>query len=453
MADDPVFRAGGLASGLDTNSIIDGLTKLESRPLDMLRTQQTGFKTQVSLIGSLVSKIGTLYSAAKALSDNGALGVKTTSTNTDFSATATANASSGSYTVSVQELATSAQKRTAAFGASTAAVRGGTLEVKVQGQSYGTITMTDGEQLSDVANDIKGLGAPVNISILSNGSGSTYLSITNKNTGFTTPDKTTALELIETTDPLATKGQTLGFSVAHDATNAQFTVDHLAFTRQSNTVTDAIPGASLQLKAKSNTDEQLTMDYDTAATATNLQKFVDAYNDIITTVHTAQTVPAGTDRGATLAGDSTVRGLIGSLQGVITSTVSGLGNVRTMADLGLKTNFQDGTISVDSTKLATAISLDASAVNKVFSDSLTGVSAQAFNLSQKYTGVIDGVLTSRKKGLNDAIKRMDGDADKLQARIDAFKNNLVIQFSAMEQLVGGLKATGNFLTQQQAQPK
>ena len=55
MADDPVFRAGGLASGLDTNSIIDGLTKLEQRPLDRLKTQQDGFKTQVSLIGQLVS--------------------------------------------------------------------------------------------------------------------------------------------------------------------------------------------------------------------------------------------------------------------------------------------------------------------------------------------------------------------------------------------------------------
>jgi hypothetical protein len=87
MADDPVFRAGGLASGLDTNAIIDGLTKLEQRPLDRLRTQQTGFKTQVSLIGTLVSKIGTFYSAAKALSEGGALGVKITSTNTDFTAT------------------------------------------------------------------------------------------------------------------------------------------------------------------------------------------------------------------------------------------------------------------------------------------------------------------------------------------------------------------------------
>src|SRR5258708_27509186 len=241
MADDPVFRAGGLASGLDTNSIIDGLTKLEQRPLDRLKTQQDGFKTQVSLIGQLVSKIGSFYTAAKAIGDAGALGVKTTSVNQDFVATPTANASAGSYTVSVQELATAAQKRATAFTDASSPVRGGTLQVKVQGQDYGTITITDGETLQDVANDVKGLGAPVNISILSNGTGSTYLSITNKNTGFSTADTTGALQLIETSDPLATQGHALGFTVAHDASNASFTVDHLVFTRPSNTVADAIP--------------------------------------------------------------------------------------------------------------------------------------------------------------------------------------------------------------------
>jgi len=453
MADDPVFRAGGLASGLDTNSIIDGLTKLEQRPLDRLKTQQDGFKTQVSLIGQLVSKIGSFYTAAKAIGDAGALGVKTTSVNQDFVATPTANASAGSYTVSVQELATAAQKRATAFTDASSPVRGGTLQVKVQGQDYGTITITDGETLQDVANDVKGLGAPVNISILSNGTGSTYLSITNKNTGFSTADTTGALQLIETSDPLATQGHALGFTVAHDASNASFTVDHLVFTRQSNTVADAIPGTTLQLKGKTGTDEQLTMDYDTSATAANIQKFVDAYNDIVTTIKKDQTISAGADRNSTLVGDSTMRSLLSNLQSVITTQVSGLAGVRNMADLGLKTNYQDGTISIDSTKLASAISTDASAVNKIFNDPLTGIGAQVFNLSRKFTGVIDGVLTSRTKGLNDAIKRIDGDTAKMQARIDAFKANLVTQFTAMEKLVGDLKATGNFLSQQTAPSK
>ena len=41
MATTPVFRAGGLASGLDTNSIIDQLVNIESRPLTVLKAKQS----------------------------------------------------------------------------------------------------------------------------------------------------------------------------------------------------------------------------------------------------------------------------------------------------------------------------------------------------------------------------------------------------------------------------
>src|SRR5438270_453902 len=115
MADTPLFQVGGLASGLDTQSIIDGLTKIEQQPLDALRTQQTDFKTQVSVIGQLVGKIQTLQQAAKALSSNGTVGVKATTVNTDFTATPSAQTQAGSYQVSVQSLATAAQQRTVGF--------------------------------------------------------------------------------------------------------------------------------------------------------------------------------------------------------------------------------------------------------------------------------------------------------------------------------------------------
>ena len=452
MADEAFFRAGGLASGLDTNSIIDGLTKLEQRPLDLLRKRQDGFKSQISLIGTLTSKIAAFYTASKALSDGGALGVKATSTNTDFTATPTSTSSAGSYNVSVQKLAVAEQMRATPFTADTAPVRGGTLEVKVQGTSYGTITIADGDTLATVAANIRSLGAPVNVSVLSNGTGSTYLSVTNKNTGYTTPTSATALELVETTNPLATQGHTLGFTEATPAVNAEFTIDSLVFTRQSNTISDAIPGTTLQLKAKTDTIEKLTLDYDTGATATNLQKFVDAYNDIMKTAQEQVKLGgANSDRNSTLAGDSTVKTLISSIQGVLTSAVSGLGGVRALADLGVKTDYQTGLLSVDTTKLASAIATDASAVNKIFSDTLTGIGALAFNLNRKFTSILGGLFSERTKSLNNSIRQMDSDAERMQARVDAFKKNLIMQFSAMEKVVSGLKATGNFLSQQSTQ--
>ena len=445
MADTPFFSVGGLASGLDTTSIIDGLTKLEQQPLDALRAQQTGFKTQVSLIGGLVSKITALQSAAQSLSANGAVGMKATSVNTDFTATPSSKTQAGAYSVSVQTLATAAQKRSAAFTADTAPVTGGTLTLNVGGVAYDPITITDGMSLSDVAGAVRGLGAPVSAVILNDGTRS-YLSITNLNSGFTGTDNTSALQISESYT--GTQGQKLAMAVTHDASNATFTIDGLQFTRQSNTVTDAIPGTTLALKAQTNTIEKLTLDNDSAKTALNLQSFVSAYNDIITAVSTQLTSGGGnTDRNSTLAGDSTLRSLVSGIQGLLT-TVTGSGTVRTMADIGIKTNFQDGTISLDSAKLGAALQANSSAVNALFSQATTGIGAAAKSLSDRYTNVVDGLFISRTKNLNTRIKQMDSDADRLQIRVDDFRTNLTAQFTAMEQIVAGLKSAGNFLTQQ-----
>ena len=448
MADTPFFSVGGLASGLDTASIIDGLTKLEQRPLDTLRAQQDGFRTQVSLIGQLVGKIKTLQTAAQTLADSGTVGMKTTSTNTDFTAVGSAKSQAGTYTISVQDLATSAQKRSAAFGSDTAKVTGGTLTFTVGGVAYDPITITDGMALSDVAGAIRGLGAPISAVVLNDGT-SSYLSITNLNTGYSGTDPTTALQITE--NYTGSQGQQLAMGTySHDATNSKFTIDGLPFTRQSNTVTDALPGTSLTLKAKTNTQEKLTLDVDSAKTALNLQNFVTAYNDIINTVSTQLGKGGGnTDRSSTLAGDSTLRSLVSAVQGLVTTTVTN-GSIRSLADIGIKTNFLDGTLTLDSGKLGAALQANSAGVNNLFAQATTGMGAVTKALGDRYTNVVDGMFTSRTKNLNSRIKQMDSDAERMQLRVDAFKQNLTAQFTAMEKVVAGLKASGSFLSQQMA---
>jgi flagellar hook-associated protein 2 len=450
MADAPLFSVGGLASGLDTASIIDGLTKIEQQPLDALRTQQTGFKTQVSLIGQLVGKINALQSAAKSLASGGVVGVKTTSANTDFTATASSQTQAGNYAVSVQTLATAAQQRTGGFLPDVdgnTPVTGGTLSFTVQGKTYDPITISDGENLADVAGDIRALGAPISAVVLNDGTRQ-YLSITNLDTGFSGTDASTALQINETST--GTQGQALGFTSIHDASNATFTIDKLQFTRQSNTVTDALPGTTLSLKGQTNTTESLTFSNDSATTALNLQNFVNAYNDIITTVAAQQSAGGGnTDRNSTLAGNSTLRSLVADVQGLMTSVI-GAGSVRTLADVGLKTNFQDGTLTIDSGKLGSALQANPQAINDIFSHATTGIGASVQTLTDRYTNVIDGLFTTSTKSLNTRISQMDTQADSMAARIADFKANLTAQFTAMEQIVSGLKTTGNFLNSQSA---
>ena len=76
MATSPIFTSTGIASGIDWGPMIDQLVTLESAPITALQQKQAAYRTQISDLGTLTSKISALQTAAKALGDNGVLSVK-----------------------------------------------------------------------------------------------------------------------------------------------------------------------------------------------------------------------------------------------------------------------------------------------------------------------------------------------------------------------------------------
>lgn len=443
----PSFSAGGLASGLDTNSIIEQLVTLESRPITQLQTQQTGLKTQLSQLGNIISKLTALRTAADALSKDGALAVSTASTNTSFSATPGSSAAAGRYSVQVQTLARAAKVRSAGL-LETDTVAAGTLQLSVAGVSYGPITVAEGSTLGDVADQLRASGAPVSVAVLFDGTRS-YLSVTARDTGYAAdlaPED--ALAMTFAVDPTS-GGVDPAFATIQQAQNATFTVDGLQFTRSSNTVADAIPGTTLTLKTQGGAEEELLLSNDVTGTQQKLQTFVDAYNDVVKLVQSQLAVNENTDRSTSLAGDAAVRDLQSQLQR-LTASVVGDGTVRSLADLGLKTA-RDGTLSIDATALGRAISNDASAVNAIFQTADTGLGAVVRTLVERETRSVDGLLTLDQKRLNDGVARIDTQIAAAQRRIEAYRKMLVAQFTAMEKTVSALKATGNYLTQMSTQ--
>jgi len=450
------ITTGGLASGLDTNSIIDKLVQIESQQIALLQQQQTGVRSQVSALGDLASKLGALQTAAQALSDSGALGVKSTSSNTTFSAAATSSALPGSFSVNVQQLATNARSRSQAFA--TDAIRGGTLSLSVRGTSY-QVTVQDGVTLAEAAYAIRQSGAPVSANVLDDGLGNKVLSITARDSGYPQTGLPSAALGIAF-NATGALGTAPAFTTT-DAQNAHLVVDGLTFERTSNTVADVVPGASLTLSSVSagvtppalpggdpsgGTAETLTLATDATTTQTKLKGFVDAYNALMSAVQRQLNVSQSADRGASLAGDSTVRNLQGRLQALISSSATGAPNgIRSLADLGVKTG-RDGTLSIDSTTLSSALGKDASAVNAIFSTSGTGMAAVMSAMSTTFTRSGDGLLTVRQDNLNSQIKRLTDSMTAQQKRVEVYRQTLVKQFTAMENVVSQMKSMGSFLS-------
>jgi len=442
---DATFSVGGLASGLDTNAIIDKLVQAESRQLALLRKRQTGYQAQVSALGAIATQLSALEAAARSLGDGGALGLTVAGSPAAFQASPGARAAAGSWSVQVTELASAAKWRSTGFAAG-ATFAAGTLALTVQGQPYG-VALAAGSTLADVAGAIQRSGAPVSVSVLSSG-GLSYLALTARDTGYPAGGPASAALSVDT--GVGTAGAALGLASLQVAANAAFTADGLAFSSASNLISDAIPGVTLTLRAKGGAAEPLTLQADAPATQAKLQAFAAAYNGVLSLVQKSLAVTAQTDRAATLAGDSTLRYLQSRLQGLISTQVPGSSQVTSLADLGFKTA-RDGSLSIDSDVLSSALARDPAAVGAIFSTSTSGMGDVVSAVVHSYVNPADGLLAVRQSGVNQTLRALRDDQARWETRIAAYREGLVQRFTAMETAVSQLKNLGSYLNTQSIQ--
>lgn len=440
------FSVGGLASGLDTNSIIDQLVKIESSSVTTAQNRQSAYQSQISQLGDLTSKLQTLASAVSAFKTGGALSLSQVGTASGFNATPGASATAGTYSMTVDSLATAAKARSAQFTSAGSLVSGGTLDLTVNG-TVTSINLSDGMTLAEAAKAINDSGAMVGATVLES-NGAAYLSLTNKNTGFT-PGQPAASGLVINEITTGSAGQSLGLAITQPATNANVTVDGLPFERMSNTIDDVLPGVAFTLKAKTTVAENLVLATDSAATATSLGKFVSAYNDVMSLLSKNLNIAQQTDRTKTLGGDASTRTLQSSLMSIVSGISNPASSVRSLADIGIKTQ-SDGSLKLDEVRLGKAIATDSAAVNALFQQATMGVSDKIKALADTYTNSTDGILVSKSKSYDKTIKQIDGQIDSMKLRVEAYRTKLVAQFSAMEKIVSGFKSIGSYLTSQEA---
>src|SRR3954447_3389132 len=113
MADlSPIINFGGLASGLDTNSIVDQLMAIERQPETRLKTQQSQVQKKKADLQTIEDSLKNLQFAAQDLKSP-TLWLDTQSVDvndaTKIAATRTGGAGTGGYQVTVTQLASASQ--------------------------------------------------------------------------------------------------------------------------------------------------------------------------------------------------------------------------------------------------------------------------------------------------------------------------------------------------------
>ncbi len=207
---------------------------------------------------------------------------------------------------------------------------------------------------------------------------------------------------------------------------------------------NAIPGVDLTL-LKTNTagvSTQMSVAVDNEGVKKKLDAFVSAYNDIIKFV--------SDQKGSSWANDSSMQSAKRRMMGMLTEAVGGDNPLQRLVDIGIKTNKDDGTISLDSTKIEKLISEDFESLENLFlgKDGADGINDKFLNYLSGLTDSNQGLYASKKKSTESAVKGIERNIDSMNLRLEKREASLRAQFQSLELLMSSMNATSNYLTQQ-----
>lgn len=430
----------GIGSGINVNQLVTQLVAAERAPeANRIARRESEARSDLAAFTQIKNTLAALRGAADTLDGAGGVAGRKATVQADagFTASASATAAFGRYSIEVESLA-SAQKRQSAAVAPAADLGTGTLSFTVDGETFNvsvgaTNTLAELRDAINTATGGKGLSATV-----VNGDAGSVLVLNAAKPG------SAGAITINATGSIATF--TDGIGVTTPATDAVIKVDGVTRTSSTNRLTDLIDGVTIDL-TKAQDDSTFTLDIvaDNGNVKSALQAFVSAYNTALGVLRNVSAYNPETRTGGPLVGDSAVRGLQQQLRGAIGNAFADL------SALGIKSD-KNGTLTLDTGKLDTALAVNPSAVDALFDKSSVGSLGNV--LGSRLEGAVasnTGLLDSRTKALNDRLKGVDSDRARLDVRIAKIEDNYRRQYTALDGLVAQLQTTASFLTQQLSQ--
>ncbi len=351
----------GLATGIDTAKLIEGLTKLNQRRIDALTAQKSAITTKQTAFATLQGKLFDLQFKTNALARSAGSAFDgrkaTTSDATAVTAVAGTAAVPGNYTLTVTALAQAAQVASDGFSDPNAAIKEGTLTLQVGSGAATTVTI-DGRNntLQGLADAVNAAGGDARASVVNDGSATPYRLLLTSN-------KTGAANGITVTNNLtAGSGAAINptSKTVQAATDAQVTIGSgagaLTVSSATNQINKLIPGVSLNLlRADPAKPVTLTVANDTDSTVKAVQEFVDTYNGIRDLLaQQTRYDPASKDAGV-LLGNRDAAALGDGLTAALSATVPGLNPAANrLSAVGIA--FTDkGKLTFDSAKLTATL--------------------------------------------------------------------------------------------------
>lgn len=432
----PSFRIGGIASGLDTDSMIEQLVAAANVPRALMVEQRTEFSNLQSVYEELSSRLTTLNDALEALDTVSEFGALTgTSTNDGVAVTVDGDGVAGTYSVQVNSLAASEMEvgnDTIADDSTVVGETGGTFSVTYAGVTTAITGIDDTTSLSELSDLINDQVEGVSAYLMDTGSGY-RLVVSGNDTG--------ASNTLSLSSSLSAFSG--GFTEAVSAEDASLTVNGVSITDSDNTVDSVIQGVTFELLETTSSAATVTVSLDEDTVVDRVNTFIDAYNSVISYVGSQSISDPENDISGPLIGESAAARLISNLRETIASEYASSSVITALSQVGVSTS-QSGRLEFDEDTFRDALSENFDDVSAIFTES-DGVNAALRTVIERYNDSTDGIVTTRIDTLSERAFDMTEDIEDFDDRMDVYEERLRRQFTAMEVAIGRLQSAQSTL--------
>ncbi len=353
----PLFNIGDLASGLDTSAMITAILDVERIPIEQLEARKSGHQVEDNAwqaINTRYSAIRTALDDLDSASDLNKFAVASSSNESAVSVSVTGAPATGTTSFTVDSIALNHQlSSNTNFTGSDALVGAGDFIITKGGVDH-TVTATADTTLGQLAAEVNSLGIGVSASVISVDGTDHKLILSSDETGdvntFTTSGTVTSLGTVD---------------ILQQGVDAQITLGSgasaLTLSRSSNTITDLIPGVSIELTGTTTSAVSISTQRDIDGTVDAISNLMSEINSTLDTIAAATRYSPEANSGGPLVGNSTARSLAIDLRSAISSVTKSDATYPIASSVGVSLN-RDGTFDVDESKLREALEADYEAV-------------------------------------------------------------------------------------------
>ncbi len=434
------ITVSGLGSGVNWSQIIEQLMALERRPVNALEKKKTELAAARTAWESLSTRLYKLSEKVTLLSSPSTYQAKSVTNPSPgvVNVSASTSAQPGTYRVRVNTLAAAHQVASKRFQDLSQPL-GLTGRFSVNSVEISVTADDTLETIRAKMNRIE--DAPFTVQMIDN-----RLVFTMSRTG-------SQNQLIFEDDPETGILLNLGVlepdgsfsTLISEPADAKVWINGLEVTRESNILSDVVPGLTFTLFEETDAEISITIQADHDHTISRVREFVAAYNDTLSWI--------GTNLGAgSLAGDVTLRRIEMNLRSMASFV---LGDealpFRVLRDVGLSTVDKKGLLQLDEAALRKALETDGAAVQRFFyGDGKGGFIPTLQETLSVVTDKYEGIIASRQRGLKLRMADIEKQVERMNQRLEIRESKMIREFAALEKALSTMNAQSTWLEGQLA---